>query len=674
MFCTNDGPVLSVISSILTSGRTGRLFKHLVQDQAVAANVNSGYQTSKYPTLFRLSGAPRNPKTLEDLEKALLAEIDKLKKEPVPDDELQKVRNQIDANFSRGLENNAGLAAQLGTGAVVLGDWHQIIKLNDKRRVVTAADIQRVAQKYFTSDNLTVAYLIGQGGNGGGGRRGGNGREWRSNVKNKKAFIYPIIDSILLSICSVAALPQTKSTDAKKKSLGESIIEKLPTPPLKWTPPEVGKDVERHVLSNGITVYLKEDHTIPLINVAGRFRGGALYESSTQDSVARLTATVMRTGGTTNTPYQKIDESLDYISANITAMTDEEASSITLNVPSKDVSEALKIYSDIIIHPAFPQDRLDFEKEQIKQTLIRQNDNPTGIATREYRRLVYGEHPYGRAEDWQRIKSVKRDDLVAWHDKYYVPNNAWFGITGDFNTKEMIAMLEKAFAGWEKKPLTLPTPPKVEATTKPAIYIVNRPLNQTAINFGHIGVDRNNPDIYAIIIMNYMLGGGGFASHYTQEVRDKAGLAYTVNSSFDTNSLQPGLFTSVVQTKTETTFQAMSLMLKLINQMRNDPISDEEFLGAKQSIMSGYVRSFGSLAGTVGLLMNLEVQGRDQTYYKNYLANINKVTRADVERVAKKYLQPDKLVFVVVGKSDQFAELLKGIGEIQMLELKPFAE
>jgi predicted Zn-dependent peptidase len=169
-----DGPALTVISQILTSGRTGRLFKNLVQEQQVAANANSGYGTTKYPTLFRLSGAPRNPKTLEELEKALLAEVDKLKKEPVSEDELQKVRNQIDANFSRSLENNAGLAGALGTGQVVLGDWHQIIKLNEKRRAVTASDIQRVAQKYFNSDNLTVAFLIGEGGGNRPSRRGGN--------------------------------------------------------------------------------------------------------------------------------------------------------------------------------------------------------------------------------------------------------------------------------------------------------------------------------------------------------------------------------------------------------------------------------------------------------------------------------------------------------------------
>jgi len=143
---------------------------------------------------------------------------------------------------------------------------------------------------------------------------------------------------------------------------------------------------------------------------------------------------------------------------------------------------------------------------------------------------------------------------------------------------------------------------------------------------------------------------------------------------FDTASLQTGLFTSVVQTKTETTYQAMELMLKLIKQMREEPLSDEEFQGAKQSIMSGYVRSFSSLGGTVGLLMNLEVIGRDQSYYKNYLANINKVTKADVERVAKTYLQPDKLVFVVVGNGSMFADQLRALGDVQKLELKPFVE
>lgn len=475
---------------------------------------------------------------------------------------------------------------------------------------------------------------------------------------------------------AAVVMPQTgkQGSDAKKKSLGEAIIEKLPTPPLRWSPPEVGKDVQRKTLPNGITLYLKEDHSLPLINVAGRFRGGQLYESPSQEGLAGLTATLMRTGGTKEMPAQKVDESLDYISANIASSADQETLSMVMNATSKDFGEALKIYADIIMNPAFPDDRLNFEKEQIKQGIIRRNDNPTRVAAREFTRLIYGEHPYGRDADWQKIKTLKREDVVAWHDKYYVPNNAWFGITGDFNTDELIANLEKAFAGWEKKPFALPVPPKVQTGAKPGIYVVNKAGNQSAIDFGHLGVDRNNPDIYAIAVMNYILGGGGFASHYTQEVRDKAGLAYTVNSQFDTSSLEAGAFTSVVQTKTETTYQALALMLKLINQMRTEPLSEEEFQSAKQSIMSGYVRTFGSLAGTVNLLMNLEVIGRDPNYYKNYLTNINKVTKADVERVAKTYLKPDQLVFVVVGNSAAFNDQLKAIAEVQSLELRPFVD
>lgn len=155
-----DGPALNVIGSILSTGRTGRLFKHLVQDQQVAASASSGYGTSKYPTLFRVSATPRSPRTLDELERALLAEIEKLKTEPVPDDELQKVRNQVAAGFIRSLESNAGLASAIGSSAVVLGDWHEIIRLDERSALVTAADIQRVARKYLTSDNMTVGWLV----------------------------------------------------------------------------------------------------------------------------------------------------------------------------------------------------------------------------------------------------------------------------------------------------------------------------------------------------------------------------------------------------------------------------------------------------------------------------------------------------------------------------------
>jgi zinc protease len=457
---------------------------------------------------------------------------------------------------------------------------------------------------------------------------------------------------------------------AQRKSLGEAVIEKLPSVPLDWKPPAVGKDISRRTLANGCVLYLKEDHSLPLVNINARFRTGSLYEADSETDVASLVATLMRTGGTVKIPYRQVDEALDFISADVTSRADQESAVITLRVPSKDLPEALRIFANIIMAPSFPQDRIDFEKEQLRQLIIRENDNPRAIANREYKKLLYGQHPYGRALDGERIKRIAREDLVVWHDKYYVPNNGWFGVTGDFMSSQLVATLEDAFATWQKRPLSLPEPRKVELVGRPGVYIVDRPGNQTAISFGHLGVDRSNPDVYALTIMNYILGGGGFSSRYEQEVRDRAGLAYAVNSAFAVDTVETGSFTSVVQTKTETTYQTLELMLKLMNQIRDEPISDAEFQGAKQSLMNGYVRTFTTLAATVDLLMNLEVTGRDRNYYADYLAKIAAVTKADVERVAKTYVKPDKLIFVLVGKSDSFADRVKAFGEVRRIDLK----
>jgi predicted Zn-dependent peptidase len=349
-----------------------------------------------------------------------------------------------------------------------------------------------------------------------------------------------------------------------------------------------------------------------------------------------------------------------------------EQGSANLNVLSKDTDRGLALFADVLMNPAFQQDKLDLAKDQIKESIRRRNDSPGPIVAREFSNRIYGEHPYGRVLEWEPVKKITRQELMNWHQTYFAPNNVILGITGDFDPGSIVDKIKKVFGGWGKKTVNFPAMPKVEVRPNPGIYVIDKPnLNQTNISMGHLGVDFTNPDIYAIQVMNYILGGGGFTSRLTSRVRSDLGLAYSVGSQFGTGSRDLGTFGASCQTKTETTHKAMAEMLNEIKKIREAPVTEDELQGAKDSYINRFVFQFTSASAVVGQLMGLDYFNRDKDFYKNYLDNVRKVTIADIQRVAKTYLKPENLTMVVVGNTSGFDADLSDLGSTTKVALTP---
>jgi predicted Zn-dependent peptidase len=438
-------------------------------------------------------------------------------------------------------------------------------------------------------------------------------------------------------------------------------------PSIQFHPPRA----ERVTLSNGMVLYLLEDHELPLIRIEAMIKTGRIYEPSDKVGLAGLTGTVMRTGGTRRMSGDELDETLELLAAEVESGIGLDSGFVSLDVLAKDFERGLELFSEILRNPAFDEKKLDLAKKQAMEGIRRRNDSPSSIASREFLKLVYGpKHPYARETTLQTISSITREDLVAFHQKYYHPNSIMMGITGDFRKEEMIRAIQKALGPWKKQKVEFPQVPPVEVQYAPSVHYVERDITQTYLRIGHLGIRQDNPDFFAISVLDDVLGGRGFTSRLFQEIRTRRGLSYSVGTIFNPGNFDLGVFYAYAQTKADSTHQVISAILDEIRRIQTQPISEEELQQAQDSFLNSYVFSFSSPAQIVSRQVSLEYYGLPPNFLEEFRNHVARVTREDIQRVAKKYLHPEGLVLLAVGKPDKFDQPLSTFGKVTPIVLE----
>jgi len=346
---------------------------------------------------------------------------------------------------------------------------------------------------------------------------------------------------------------------------------------------------------------------------------------------------------------EQINERMDFLAGTVTATS--------LSIHMRHVDEGVKIWLDLLNDPAFPEDRLQRDKQAMLPAIRNRNRNISTVASRTFQRLVYGDDSPIVAEPTEAtVTSVTRADVVAWHKKYWGANNAILVVSGAFKKAEMLQKLEATFGKWRLAEKAAPKWPKPEQTTKPGVYMVQpqgATPNQGIIQIGHIGLTRDDADYPAVDLMNYTLGGGSFSSRITKIVRTDNGLAYTTNSSFPSEIHFPGTFQAFCQTKNETVVFAAQLMLNEIERMRSGDVTEQDLKFAKAARLSAFPAMFSNTGGNIRNFASLELEGRPMDFYETYEARYGQVTLADIKRVAQKYLRPDKLIIMVAGNIEE---------------------
>lgn len=426
----------------------------------------------------------------------------------------------------------------------------------------------------------------------------------------------------------------------------------------------------RVVLDNGIILYLVEDHRLPMINLSARFGVGSVNEPADRIGLAGITGAVMRTGGSMSMSGDEIDETLEGLGATVETQIGLVSGSAFMSVLKDNVDTVLPILADILMHPAFPEDKIELERVTVRSTIARRNDEPTDMAFREYRKLIYGaKSVYARHAEYATINAISREDLVAFHRDWMHPDNTMFGVWGDFDTEEMVKKISDVFGGWEKAGFVRPDLPDVDYAFDSSVNLIRKDdINQSTVVLGHIGGVRDNPDYFALRVMNDILSGG-FSGRLFRIVRSEQGLAYAVFGIYSANYNFPGIFYVACMTSSETTAQAIRSLRHEVGRMTTDEITEEELNLAKESFLNSFVFNFDSRREIIDRQMTYEYYGYPQDFLEKTKTGIEKVTVEDVKRVAREYLQPDKMRLIVVGNDQDFDEPMGAFGEVNEIDV-----
>jgi len=474
---------------------------------------------------------------------------------------------------------------------------------------------------------------------------------------------------LLLILLAIAGCSDTPDLDIHKATPKNSRVnhpDNLKFPALEVKIPKP----ERTVLANGLITYLLEDNELPLITIKVLIRNGAVSDATDKIGTANLVARLMRTGGTTKYPAETLDEKLEFMSAELGISAYYEDMELTFSFLSRDLPACLDIFKEVLLSPAFPEDKLEKEKARIMESIRRENDQPNAIASREFRKLLYPNHPFGNQlyGTVETLAQITTADLKSFHQKYFIPANMMIGITGNFKNGGMLSLLKDTFAG-----ITSSAPQPSQAAHLPrqfkkSINLINKEVAQSVIQFGHLGIERLNQDYFKIMMMNAMLGGSSVSRLYDQ-IREQRGLAYGVFSYF-TLSSDTGMFIVDTSTKNESVAQVISIILAEIKNMQENLVDEEELKNTKEGTLNGFVFRFEDPIRVVSQYMYIEHIGLPNNYLETYRDNIMKVTREDIREAAKKYLKPDDYILLVVGDSKKFDKPLSEFGQVNEIELK----
>ncbi|MHB8883004.1 MAG: M16 family metallopeptidase [Thermodesulfovibrionales bacterium] len=419
------------------------------------------------------------------------------------------------------------------------------------------------------------------------------------------------------------------------------------------SPSFAGEIAEREVLPNGMILLHAEKKAVPIIKVVVAVKAGSTTESPDKAGLANLTADLLNEG-TLKRSSQEISGAIEFVGGALHTSGGADSATVTLSVLKKDVELGFDLLADVILNPAFKQEEVDRRKSILLSSIRQQKEEPGSIASKAFFKAVFGAHPYGWPVEGteESLETITREDVAGFYRTHYLPNNTIMAVVGDISRDELKGLLNKYFRGWQKKevfqnPLTAPEPVIGSHVVK-----ISKKTKQAHIMLGHTGFRRDNPDYYAVSVMNYILGGGGFASRLMDNIRDNRGLAYSVHSSFNAMK-QAGIFQAGLQTKNESANTAIGEILREMARIQTEPVSDRELSDAKAYLTGSFPLRLDSNSKMANFLAAVEMYDLGLDYIERYRDLIAKVTTEDVLRVARKYLHTKDYVLVVVGDQEK---------------------
>jgi len=421
-------------------------------------------------------------------------------------------------------------------------------------------------------------------------------------------------------------------------------------------------------LDNGMTLFLLEDRSLPLIEGTAYIRAGANHEPEERIGLAQLTALLSRDGGAGDRSPEEVDRQLEYLAASVEMSASEPFATAGFSSLEHNVDEVLEVLADILRRPAFDARRMEIARGRLLESIRRRNDQPLQLAVREFIARVSEGHPSGRYSSIETMNAIEAADIREFHERFYRPNNIVMALSGDFNAEEMADRIEEYFGCWEARPWDAPELPPFDEFPEPVVYHVQRDLAQSIIFVGHPAVTFDDPDYIRLDVLNRILGGAG-DNRLFEEVRTRRGYAYAVGSQVTQGFEYPGIFFAYSVSRVDKTAEVLELMRREIKQIVQEPVSEAELDRNRRAIVNRAAFRYASAKAVADRSALVNFLGVDPDYYARHMEIIEGLTIDELLDTAQKHLRPEDAVILVVGNEELFDRDLTEFGPVEAVEL-----
>ncbi|CAM4153809.1 pitrilysin family protein [Gillisia limnaea] len=639
-----DSYALEILTNYLSQGKNAPFYKNLVAGKELTDNVRMYNYTSELAGQLSLQVRAFDKKDLDLVKAAIDETFSSFDKEGIPEKDLKRIKAGQETDFYNSISSVLGKGFQLAQYQIFAGDPNEINKNVDRIMSVTAADVQRVFEKYIKGKAYVATSFVPKG-------------QIELALEDSKAAEV-VEEKIVEGAEAEIVIDETITYEKTPSSFDRS------TEPPYWGTPEIKTpEIWKTTLPSGMEVSGITSKEVPLIRFSIEMAGGLLLEDPNKVGVSNLLANLM-TKGTKNKTPQELEEAIELLGSSIYVNAEDEKISLTGNSLARNYEATMELVQEILLEPRWDEEEFKLTKQQALSRIKQQKANPNSIAEDEFKKLIYGSNHIlsnnnlGTAES---VATIGMEDLKKYYEENLSPKSALFMAVGDLDMEKAVESLRAISANWKPKNVNIPEFPEPEAPETSKVYFYDVPgAKQSVIKIGAPGLAATNEDFYSAEVMNYRLGGGGFASKLTQELREGKGYTYGIRSGFKGGKLV-GPFEISSGVRSNITFEAVELIKQIMEEYPEN-LDQNDLEVTKGFMIKSNARKFETLQAKLGMLSDIGNYNLPNDYIKKREEIATDFTLEDIQNLARKYINPEKMIYLIVGDAETQLDKLKNLG------------
>jgi zinc protease len=641
----DDAYALDILTQLLSDGKKAPLYQVLVEDKELTSNVFMRSRNSEIAgeILFITRAFPGT--NLNDVEEAVQTAFAQFEEEGFSEDDLNRIKAGIETDFYNGLSSVLGKAFQLAQYNIFADDPGYINEDIQKTLAVTKEDVVRVYEQYIKGRPLVATSFVPQG---------------QTDLILEGSEEAEVVEEEIVANAEGEQFEIPEETEYERTP---SSFDRSVEPPYGETPTPAIPEVWETALANGLEIYGIENNELPLVEFELTLKGGLMLENPEKVGVSNLMAELM-TKGTANKTPEELEETIDLLGASISVNAGQQSITIRGNTLARNYEETMSLVEEIMMEPRWDEREFDLAKQSTLSQIAQQSANPNSIATNSFNKLLYGQDhilSYNPIGTTKTVENITLEDLKAYYENHFSPSVADMHVVGALDKEKVVSSLKGLSERWESKAVEIPDFDLPEPPESSTVYFYDVPdAKQSVLRFGYLALPETHPDFYKANIMNYKLGGGGFASRLTQELREGKGYTYGIRSGFSGSDIA-GPFTISSGVRTNVTYESANLVKQILEEYPST-FTDEDLENTKSYLIKSSARQFETSSAKLNMLENISAYGWSPDYVKERQETVQNITKQEVTELAQKYADPNQMIWLVVGDAKTQMDRLVQLG------------